>query len=57
VEPAYRAFQVRPTQFRDCSTDRDGMQPEGQREGWGDCQDRPDSNRPTNDRPQPGRQP
>lgn len=61
VEPAYRAFQVRPAQFRDRSTNRDGMQREGQREGWNDRtdrQDRPDSNRPTGDRPNnPGRQP
>lgn len=61
VEPAYRAFQVRPAQFRDRSTSSDGMQREGQREGWGERTDRPDqtgTDRPYNDQPNnPGRQP
>jgi hypothetical protein len=51
VEPAYRAFQVRPAQFHDRAAGRDGMQREGGRESWGERQDRQD--RPNN----PGRQP
>lgn len=47
IEPAYRAFQVRPTQFRDRSEGRNGMHR--------DETDR--RNQPDRDRTNPGRQP
>lgn len=54
VEPAYRAFGVRPAQFPDRGASRDGQR----REGWGDRTDRTDPDRPKGDRPRdPGRQP
>lgn len=56
IEPAYRAFQVRPAQFRERSANPQNTQREGQREGWDGRQDRnnpdrPGTDRPTNDRP------